>query len=72
MNLCEDPAFIQAVATEGRSYKKEYFDTAYSLAVRHSLQLENDLVKLKKFVQRVEEVRDALEEALRQSPSHQA
>jgi ubiquitin conjugation factor E4 B len=56
LNLCKSKEFIQAVARDGRSYKKELFTKAAEILTRHGLKLDRDVKVLKKFVSDVEEV----------------
>jgi len=62
LNLAEEPEFIQAVATEGRSYRKELFEKAGDVALKKVLKTTDELEKLKKFVDKVEELRQAMDE----------
>jgi ubiquitin conjugation factor E4 B len=56
LNLAEEPEFIQAVATEGRSYKKELFERAGEVALKKVLKTVDELEKLRTFVNKVEEL----------------
>lgn len=62
LNLAEEPEFIQAVATEGRSYKKELFERAGSVAEKKVLKTADEVKNLNKFVNKVEELREAMDE----------
>lgn len=62
LNLAEEPAFIQAVASEGRSYKKELFERAGEVALKKVLKTIDELEQLRKFVDKVEELRQAMDE----------
>jgi len=62
LNLAEEPAFIQAVATEGRSYKKELFERAGEIALKKVLKTVDELERLRKFVEKVEKLRQAMDE----------
>ncbi|CAG8448174.1 2139_t:CDS:10, partial [Ambispora gerdemannii] len=55
LNLCERREFIQAVARDGRSYRKELFSKAAAIMLKHSRKDEVDIKKLEMFVNRVEE-----------------
>ncbi|GAA5817498.1 hypothetical protein MFLAVUS_011046 [Mucor flavus] len=46
--------FVEAVARDGRSYKKEYFSKAASILQKHGLKQADDIHALEKFVNRVE------------------
>lgn len=48
-------AFVEAVARDGRSYKKEYFSRAASIMLKHRLKHTDDVSALEAFVNRVEE-----------------
>ena len=56
LNLCKSKEFIQAVARDGRSYKKELFSKAANILTKYSLKLNRDVRILEKFVNDVEEV----------------
>ena len=62
LNLAEEPEFIQAVATEGRSYKKELFERAGAVAEKKVLKTSDEVKTLVKFVNKVEELREAMDE----------
>ncbi|CAG8504078.1 13438_t:CDS:10, partial [Ambispora leptoticha] len=55
LNLCERREFIQAVARDGRSYRKELFSKAAAIMLKISRKSEVDIKKLELFVNRVEE-----------------
>lgn len=46
--------FVEAVARDGRSYKKEYFSKAASILQKHGLKQADDIHALEKFINRVE------------------
>lgn len=46
--------FVEAVARDGRSYRKEYFSKAASILQKHGLKSIDDIRALEKFVNRVE------------------
>jgi ubiquitin conjugation factor E4 B len=62
LNLAEESAFIQAVAMEGRSYKKELFEKAGEVALRKVLKTIDELEQLRRFVNKVEDLRQAMDE----------
>jgi ubiquitin conjugation factor E4 B len=62
MNLSDEPVFVGAVAGDGRSYSKELFKRAEEIVVNKSIKAASDIVKLRKFVERVEEAKKSLEE----------
>jgi len=62
LNLAEEPEFIQAMATEERSYKKELFERAGEVALKKVLKTIDELETLRKFVNKVEELRQAMDE----------
>ncbi|KAI8381300.1 ubiquitin elongating factor core-domain-containing protein [Radiomyces spectabilis] len=47
--------FIEAVARDGRSYRKEYFSKAASILSKHGLKHQDHIAALEQFVNRVEE-----------------
>ncbi|KAI8149698.1 ubiquitin elongating factor core-domain-containing protein [Fennellomyces sp. T-0311] len=49
------PAFVEAVARDGRSYKKEYFSKAASILLKQRLKHSDDVASLEAFVNKVEE-----------------
>ncbi|KAI8084119.1 ubiquitin elongating factor core-domain-containing protein [Gilbertella persicaria] len=53
LNLNSD-VFVQAVARDGRSYRKEYFSKAASILQKHNIKSVDDIHALEKFVHRVE------------------
>lgn len=46
--------FVEAVARDGRSYRKEYFSRAASILQKHGLKSLDDIHALERFVTRVE------------------
>jgi len=56
LNLCKSREFIQAVARDGRSYRKELFSKAANILMKYGLKLDRDIKVLEKFVNDVEEV----------------
>lgn len=57
LNLSEQDDFVQAVAGDGRSYRKELFEKAASTCLKHSLKSPTDIERLRKFVVKVEEAK---------------
>ncbi|KAL2314721.1 Ubiquitin conjugation factor E4 [Schizosaccharomyces pombe] len=57
LNLCNEPAFVEAVAHDGRSYSKEIFERATSIMTKHNLKSSFDIEAIKEFVNRVEAFR---------------
>lgn len=53
LNL-NSPAFVEAVARDGRSYRKEYFSKAASILQKHGLKSIDNIHALEKFVNSVE------------------
>ncbi|KAL9552599.1 hypothetical protein MBANPS3_003682 [Mucor bainieri] len=53
LNL-NSPTFVEAVARDGRSYRKEYFSKAASILQKHGLKSTDDIRALEKFVNQVE------------------
>ncbi|KAG8832211.1 hypothetical protein FRC17_001747 [Serendipita sp. 399] len=62
INLSSESAFIQAIATEGRSYRKGLFDSALHIARSRVLKSPEELDTFARFAVRVEEVRLAMDE----------
>ncbi|KAL0082191.1 ubiquitin elongating factor core-domain-containing protein [Phycomyces blakesleeanus] len=55
--------FIEAIARDGRSYRKEYFSKAASILLKHGLKQTDDIAALELIVRKVEEaVRSGAEE----------
>lgn len=48
------PTFVQAVARDARSYRKEYFSKAASILQKYNLKSTDDIATLKKLVEQVE------------------
>jgi ubiquitin conjugation factor E4 B len=61
LNLSDQPDFVQAVAGEGRSYRKELFERAAGIAIRKALKTETEIEQLRLFVIKVEEAKANLE-----------
>ena len=61
LNLSDQPEFIRAVAGDGRSYSKELFDSAASIAIGKSLKTRAEIDQLQMFVARVEETKATME-----------
>jgi ubiquitin conjugation factor E4 B len=61
LNLSDQTDFIQAIAGEGRSYRKELFERAAGIARRKTLKTETEIEKLRLFVIKVEEAKANLE-----------
>ncbi|KAG9047124.1 hypothetical protein FS842_000709 [Serendipita sp. 407] len=62
INLSGETAFIQAIATEGRSYRKGLFDSALHIASTKVLKSPEELDTFARFAVKVEEVRLAMDE----------
>ncbi|CAG8750132.1 13496_t:CDS:2, partial [Acaulospora colombiana] len=62
VNLSTEPAFVQAIASEGRSYSKSLFERALKIASERVLKSTDELKVFAKFAERVEEVRLAMDE----------
>jgi ubiquitin conjugation factor E4 B len=62
LNLSEQGEFVKAVANDGRSYKKELFEKAASIATkRFLLKSDSDIERLRLFVVKVEECKATME-----------
>ncbi|KAJ3309150.1 hypothetical protein HDU76_003712 [Blyttiomyces sp. JEL0837] len=55
LHLAHRPEFVQAVARDGRSYKKEHFVRASEILSRHMLKNPVEIQNLMDFVQKVED-----------------
>lgn len=62
INLSTEASFIQAVAGEGRSYKKSLFDRAFHIASEKVLKSTEELEIFANFACKVEEIRLAMDE----------
>ncbi|CCA73755.1 related to UFD2-ubiquitin fusion degradation protein [Serendipita indica DSM 11827] len=62
INLSGEPAFVQAVAGEGRSYRKSLFDRALKIARDKVLKSSEELETFAKFAENVEATRLAMDE----------
>lgn len=61
LNLSDQADFIAAVAGDGRSYKKELFERAATIATRRTLKSVTEIEKLRLFAVKVEEVKATLD-----------
>lgn len=61
LNLSDQPQFIQAVAGDGRSYTKRLFESAEEIAHMRNIKSETEITQLRKFADKVEEAKAALE-----------
>jgi ubiquitin conjugation factor E4 B len=61
LNLSNEEDFVNAVAGDGRSYRKSLFDRAADIAQRRALKTEGEIEQLKLFVLKVEETKTTLE-----------
>ncbi|KAL0961455.1 hypothetical protein HGRIS_006400 [Hohenbuehelia grisea] len=61
LNLADQGEFVQAVANDGRSYRKELFEKAAGIAMRKTLKSETEVEKLRLFVVKVEEAKATME-----------
>lgn len=62
INLSTESPFIQAIATEGRSYSKEVFDRALYIARDKFLKSPEELETFADLAQKIEQVRQAMDE----------
>lgn len=62
LNLSSEPAFIQAVASEGRSYSKELFFRVQNIAAKRTVKTLDEIAAFQRFAAKVEEVKLAMEE----------
>jgi len=62
LNLSDQEDFVKAVAGDGRSYRKELFERASSIAKDKALKSSSDLETLSLFVAKVEVAKAALKE----------
>ena len=71
LHLAHRQEFVQAVARDGRSYSREIFSRAANILLQHRLKQDDEITKLKHFVNEVEtslQSEMALEEALGEAP----
>ena len=61
LNLSDQPQFIQAVAGDGRSYTKRLFESAEEIARTRTIKSETEIAQLRRFADKVEEAKAALE-----------
>jgi ubiquitin conjugation factor E4 B len=61
LNLSEEEEFIQAVAEDGRSFKRQLFEKAATIAKRKALKTDEEISKLVAFVGKVEAMKETLE-----------
>ncbi|KAG8688853.1 hypothetical protein FRC08_011233 [Ceratobasidium sp. 394] len=61
LNLSGDASFINAVASEGRSYKKEVFLNAASIVRKYSIKSETEIEQFRLFINAVEEAKALIE-----------
>lgn len=61
LNLSDCGEFVKAVAGDGRSYRKELFESAAGTAARYALKTEGEIEKLRLFVVKVEEAKATME-----------
>jgi ubiquitin conjugation factor E4 B len=57
LNLSQDPAFVMALATEGRSYRQSLFDRAAGIAKKRALKTDPEIEQLRVLVEQVEQRR---------------
>ncbi|KAI0061420.1 hypothetical protein BV25DRAFT_1805616 [Artomyces pyxidatus] len=61
LNLGDQGEFVQAVAGDGRSYRKELFEKAAYIAARNNLKSPSEIEHLRQFVVKVEEAKATIE-----------
>ncbi|THH28275.1 hypothetical protein EUX98_g5915 [Antrodiella citrinella] len=61
LNLSDQGEFAQAVAADGRSYRKELFERAAGIARKRVLKSEDEIERLRLFVVKVEETKATME-----------
>jgi len=61
LNLNNQPEFVRAVAGDGRSYRKELFESAAKKCSKNNLKSPTDIEQLMLFVVKVEEAKVTLE-----------
>lgn len=57
LNLSDQPEFVRAMASEGRSYRKELFERAAAIATKRSLKSSTEVEQLLLFTTKVEETK---------------
>ena len=73
LNLRGQQGFVIACARDGRSYRREVFQTTCGILRKYTLKTEDDVEKFEKFVGQVEEAKiqdEEGEEALGDIPDH--
>ncbi|KAG9118394.1 hypothetical protein FRC07_007110 [Ceratobasidium sp. 392] len=61
LNLSGDAPFVTAVASEGRSYKKEVFLNAASIVKKYTIKSETEIEQFMLFINAVEEAKALIE-----------
>lgn len=61
VNLSDEPVFVRAVAGDGRSYSRGWYERAIRIVVKNGIKTESEVVKLRDFVERVEEEKISIE-----------
>ncbi|KAG1822730.1 ubiquitin elongating factor core-domain-containing protein [Suillus subaureus] len=61
INLSDQEEFVRAVASDGRSYKKELFEAAMETARRVPLKTEAEIGVVRSFMSKVEEMKTTIE-----------
>ena len=61
LNLADQPEFVRAVANDGRSYRKDLFESAARICQLRALKTNDEIEKLRLFVLKVEETKATLE-----------
>ncbi|KAF5369482.1 hypothetical protein D9758_002753 [Tetrapyrgos nigripes] len=61
LNLSDQPEFVRAIASDGRSYSKELFESAERIAIKRGLKTEAELEKLRMLTVMVEEAKLTIE-----------
>jgi ubiquitin conjugation factor E4 B len=61
LNLSEQGEFVRAVASDGRSYRRELFENAARIARKTAVKSDVEIEKLRLFVVKVEEMKATLE-----------
>lgn len=62
LNLSDQPDFIVAVASDGRSYSRELFERAAKIASKWVIKSPDEVENFRAFIERVEEAKSTIED----------
>jgi len=61
VNLSDEPMFVRAVAGDGRSYSRGWYERAMRIVVKNNIKAASEVSKLRDFVERVEDEKMSIE-----------